>query len=64
MLGLVSRRFSPRVLTLSLSFSAGVCDSSWPDESGSALLNTADQALLRAKEQGRCRVLVAEGAPG
>jgi diguanylate cyclase (GGDEF)-like protein len=47
-----------------LSFSAGVCDSNWPDESGSALLNTADQALLRAKEQGRCRVLVAAGAPG
>ena len=47
-----------------LGFSAGVCDSSWPDGSGDALLKTADQALLQAKRCGRAQVRLAEfGVP-
>ena len=55
---------APGSLITGLGFSAGVCDSSWPDASGAALLQTADQALLQAKRSGRAQVRLAGfGAP-
>lgn len=46
------------------TFSAGVADSQGDGDSGQSLLKRADEALLDAKREGRCRVRLARTAAG
>ncbi|WP_295647200.1 diguanylate cyclase [uncultured Methylibium sp.] len=46
------------------TFSAGVADSQGDGDSGQSLLKRADEALLDAKREGRCRVRLARAAAG